>query len=116
MVEMPSCRASVEKQPEKPDYHLLQLLAAWRENNRVRLYHIQPGKPNQNAYIERFNRTFRTEVLDAHVFNSPSQVRELVHRWMTDYNEERPLQSPRQYPAKALFSTTQPPQTNRPIF
>jgi putative transposase len=68
-------------------------LAAWCENNRIRLHHIQPGKPTQNAYIERFNRTFRTEVLNAYVFNSLSQVRELVHQWMTDYNEERPHQA-----------------------
>lgn len=65
-------------------------LVAWCEINHVKLHHIQPGKPTQNAYIERFNRTFRTEVLNAHVFNSLSQVRELVHQWMTAYNEERP--------------------------
>ncbi len=65
-------------------------LVAWCESNRIKLHHIQPGKPTQNAYIERFNRTFRTEVLDAHVFESLSRVRELVHQWMIDYNEERP--------------------------
>lgn len=65
-------------------------LVPWCEDNRVKLHHIQPGKPTQNAYIERFNRTFRTEVLNAYVFDSLSQVRELVHQWMIDYNEERP--------------------------
>ena len=54
------------------------------------MVHIQPGKPNQNAYIERFNRTFRHEVLDAHLFSSLQQVRDIAWNWMIDYNEERP--------------------------
>jgi putative transposase len=65
-------------------------VVAWAEAHSVRLHYIQPGKPTQNAYIERFNRTFRREVLDAHVFTSLSEVREIVHEWMTTYNEERP--------------------------
>ncbi|MCP5543116.1 MAG: transposase family protein [Akkermansiaceae bacterium] len=65
-------------------------LVAWCERHGVLLHHIQPGKPTQNAYIERFNRTFRNEVLDAHLFDSLTQVREMVHEWMISYNEERP--------------------------
>ena len=68
-------------------------LVAWAEANGVRLHHIQPGKPTQNAYIERFNRTFRREVLDAHLFTSLGEVREIVHEWMTAYNDERPHQA-----------------------
>ena len=68
-------------------------LVAWCEKHGIRLHHIQPGKPTQNAYVERFNRSFRHEVLDAHVFGSLSQVREIVHEWMTSYNEERPHES-----------------------
>lgn len=59
----------------------------------VHLHHIQPGKPTQNAYIERFNRTFRNEVLNAHAFGSLSEVRDIVHHWMIAYNEERPHDS-----------------------
>ena len=52
-----------------PEY-LSQVFADWCHRNHVELRYIQPGKPNQNAYIERFNRTFRHEVLDAYVFES----------------------------------------------
>jgi putative transposase len=65
-------------------------LVAWCESHGIRLHHIQPGKPTQNAYVERFNRSFRHEVLDAHLFSSLAQVRDLVHDWMISYNEERP--------------------------
>ena len=50
----------------------------------------EPGKPNQNAFVERFNRTFRHEVLYAYVFESLDQVRETSAAWMREYNEERP--------------------------
>ena len=65
-------------------------LQAWCESNGVELRFIQPGKPNQNAYIERFNRTFRSEVLNAYLFESLEQVREVAWWWMVTYNEERP--------------------------
>lgn len=68
-------------------------LVAWCEEHEVRLHHIQPGKPTQNAYIERFNRSFRREVLDAHLFSSLSEVREITHKWLISYNEERPHQA-----------------------
>ena len=68
-------------------------LAAWCHQNNVEMLHIQPGKPNQNAYIERFNRTFRTEVLNAYLFQSLDQVREIAEEWRIDYNEQRPHDS-----------------------
>lgn len=54
---------------------------------------IQPGKPNQNAFIERFNRSFREEVLNAHLFNSISEVQQAAEEWVIDYNEYRPHES-----------------------
>lgn len=62
----------------------------WGTDHGIELRDIQPGKPEQNAFIERFNRTYRTEVLDAHVFEVLSQVSEISTEWLQSYNEERP--------------------------
>ena len=66
---------------------------AWAEANSIMIQYIQPGKPNQNAYIERFNRTYRDEVLNLYLFNSLTGVREITYYWMIDYNEKRPHDS-----------------------
>ena len=67
--------------------------ADWAEKNGVMLLFIQPGKPSQNAFIERFNRSFRQEVLDAWLFNAISEVQDAADAWLTDYNEYRPNDS-----------------------
>jgi len=72
---------------------IAQALVDWCRQHTVELRHIQPGKPNQNAYIERFNRTYRSEVLDAHVFDDLDQVREITADWLRKYNEQRPHES-----------------------
>jgi putative transposase len=61
--------------------------------NEVKLMFIQPGKPNQNAFIDRFNRSFREEVLNARLFNSISEVQQAAEEWVADYNEYRPHDS-----------------------
>jgi putative transposase len=75
-----------------PEY-ISQVFADWCKDHGVKLNYIQPGKPNQNAYIERFNRTYRHEVLDAYAFESLRQVREITRAWIIEYNEERPHDS-----------------------
>ena len=62
----------------------------WCAERGIELWYIQPGKPDQSAFIERFNRTYRTEVLSAYVFESLEQVREITAEWLQSYNEERP--------------------------
>ena len=62
----------------------------WSKDNGVDLQHIEAGKPNQNAFIERFNRTFREDVRDQHLFSNLDEVRETTHWWMIAYNESRP--------------------------
>ncbi len=65
----------------------------WCTARGVAIHYIQPGKPDQNAYIERFNRTYRTEVLNAHCFESIADLRAATDAWLTIYNSERPHDS-----------------------
>ncbi|EBH1949868.1 IS3 family transposase [Salmonella enterica] len=69
------------------------VLAEWAEQHAVKLEFIQPGKPTQNAFIERFNRTYRTEILDFYLFRTLNEVREITERWVSEYNCERPHES-----------------------
>jgi putative transposase len=62
----------------------------WAAAKGIALRFIEPGQPNQNAYVERFNRTYRTEVLDAYLFRSIEQVQHITEEWLLDYNEQRP--------------------------
>ena len=82
-------------------------LAAWCDRHGVVLQHIQPGKPNQNAFIERFNKTYRTEILDAWVFTSLAEVRQVTDDWLERYNSERPHRSLGRVPPRTYLPRTQ---------
>jgi putative transposase len=70
-----------------------QPLVDWCAEHGVAMHYIQPGKPDQNAYIERFNRTYRTEVLNAHLFESIAELQTATDQWLRIYNSERPHDS-----------------------
>jgi len=68
-------------------------LDRWAWENKVKLRFIQPGKPNQNAFIESFNSRYRDECLNQHLFHSMDEARDLIEEWRDDYNRVRPHSS-----------------------
>lgn len=72
-----------------PEY-ISGALLAWASVRGIRIDHIQPGKPQQNAYIERYNRTVRYAWLASSVFDSIEQVQDVATSWLWTYNHERP--------------------------
>ncbi len=72
-----------------PEY-ISKTLRNWAEENQIDINFIQPGKPQQNAYIERFNRTVRYDWLNQYLFYSLSEVQEFATKWQWLYNNERP--------------------------
>jgi putative transposase len=69
------------------------VLYEWCKARDIDVRYIEPGKPDQNAYMERFNRTYREEVLDAYIFFDLDQVRCITRPWLGTYNEVRPHDS-----------------------
>lgn len=65
-------------------------MLAWAHQRGIRLYLIEPGKPNQNAYIESFNGRFRDECLNENWFLNLRHAQAVIEAWRREYNEERP--------------------------
>ena len=72
-----------------PEY-ISEKLMKWAEKQRVATLHIQPGQPQQNAYIERYNRTVRHEWLDQYIIESIEEAQDFATQWLWTYNNDRP--------------------------
>lgn len=81
---------------------IAKLTETWSKMYQIEFKYIQPGKPTQNAFIERFNGSYRRGVLNKYIFENIDQVREQTQQWMEDYNNKRPHEAlnnmtPKQY-------------------
>lgn len=76
----------VDNGPENLSHHF----QAWANKHAIQIRYIQPGKPAQNAYIERFNRTYREAVLDMYLFRNIQEVQKITNNWLAHYNNDRP--------------------------
>ena len=72
-----------------PEY-ISTAMQGWAKQNGIALAFIQPGKPQQNAYVERYNRTVRHEWLEMNNFNTIEHAQEEATKWLWTYNNERP--------------------------
>ena len=72
-----------------PEY-ISHLLAIWAKKHGITLQFIQPGNPQQNAYVERFNRTVRYDWLNQYIFKTVEEVQDAATKWLWTYNNERP--------------------------
>ncbi len=96
---------------------IAHIIQGWSKMKDIEFHYIQPGKPTQNAFIERFNRTYRENLLDAYTFKNLIEVRQQTERWMEDYNNHRPhsalgYKAPKQYADIELLKTLVPRVTN----
>ncbi len=73
--------------------NISQYFRRWASLHQIDILYIQPGSPAQNAYIERFNRTYRESVLDAYQFDDLCEVKDHTAKWVYHYNHERPHQA-----------------------
>ena len=72
-----------------PEY-ISETLRKWAEKHSVTIQHIQPGQPQQNAYVERYNRTVRHEWLDQYIIESIEEAQDQATQWLWTYNNDRP--------------------------
>lgn len=79
-------RIGVDNGPE----FLATALVDCCEQNKIELKYIRPGKPSENGFVKRFNKSFRQDILDAYWFNNLRQVRQLAEEWKLDYYHHLP--------------------------
>jgi putative transposase len=104
-------RLRVDNGPE----FIAHTMKQWCEKQGIELKFIQPGKPTQNSLAERFNRTYREEVLSSHLFFSLNQARQLTQRWMYQYNTRRPHQGLERLSPRAFMERYAKHNEQRPM-
>lgn len=72
-----------------PEY-ISARLQSWAKRKGIHLRYIQPGKPQQNGYVERYNRTVRYDWLNQYLFESLEEIQDFATKWLWTYNNERP--------------------------
>jgi putative transposase len=70
-----------------------EVFTNWAKEHDIMIDYIEPGCPYQNAYVERFNRTYRDDVLNSYIFNNLNEVKQITEEWIEIYNNERPHDS-----------------------
>ncbi len=75
-----------------PEY-ISEKLREWAEKQGITIEHIQPGQPQQNAYVERYNRTVRHKWLDQYIIESIEEAQDQATQWLWTYNNDRPNMS-----------------------
>jgi len=97
-----------------PEY-VSATLMAWANRHGIHVEFIQPGKPQQNAYIERYNRTVRYDWLAQYMFDSVEEVQDYATRWLWTYNHERPNMAIGGITPKQKLALTNIVSTSKPI-
>ena len=95
-------------------------MLTWAHRSGIDLRLIEPGKPNQNAYVESFNGRLRDECLNEHWFTSLPHARQIIEAWRREYNEERPKRSlggltPAQYAQQLASKAVTMPENSKPL-
>jgi putative transposase len=90
-----------------------QVMDLWAHQNGVQIDFSRPGKPTDNAFIESFNGTFRSECLNTHWFHSLQEAKLLIENWRQEYNESRPhraldLRTPNEFARQIATSSDSP--------
>ena len=70
--------------------NISETLRKWAGKNKITIQYIQPGQPQQNAYVERYNRTVRHEWLDQYIIESIEEAQDQATQWLWTYNNDRP--------------------------
>ena len=95
-------------------------MLTWAHRQGISLRLIEPGKPNQNAYVESFNGRFRDECLNEHWFMSIEHARVVIEKWRREYNDERPKKSlggitPSQYATQLARKAVTMPENSKSL-